>query len=96
MHLTLKIEATKPASDNFLQRQDRFDNFIDYYNNERPHQALDMKYPAELYASSPRPYQGLGELDYPIHDWTATVESPRVYRRLFSLSQAALADSPSC
>ena len=73
MHLTLKIEATKPASDNFLQQQDRFDNFIDYYNNERPHQALDMKYPAELYASSPRPYQGLGELDYPIHDWTATV-----------------------
>ena len=75
MHLTLKIEATKPASDNFLQQQDRFDNFIDYYNNERPHQALDMKYPAELYASSPRPYQGLGELDYPIHDWTATVTS---------------------
>ncbi len=75
MHLTLKIEATKPASDNFLQQQDRFDNFIDYYNNERPHQALDMMYPAELYASSPRPYQGLGELDYPIHDWTATVTS---------------------
>jgi putative transposase len=73
MHLTLKIEATKPASDNFLQQQDRFDHFIDYYNNERPHQALDMKYPAELYASSPRPYQGLGELDYPFHDWTATV-----------------------
>ena len=34
-----------------------------------------MKYPAELYASSPRPCQGLGELDYPIHDWTATVTS---------------------
>ncbi len=34
-----------------------------------------MKVPAELYASSPRPYQGLGELDYPFHDRTATVTS---------------------
>ena len=72
--LTLKNEATKPAASNFLQQQDRFDQFIDYYNNElRPHQALDMKYPAELYAISARPYKGLGELDYPFHDWTATV-----------------------
>ncbi len=75
MHLTLKKEATKPAANNFLQQQDRFDHFIDYYNKVRPHQALDMKYPAELYASSPRPYQGLGELDYPFHDRTAIVTS---------------------
>ncbi len=73
MHLTLKNEATKPASDNFLQQQARFDDFIDCFNNVRPHQALDMKVPAELYTSSPRPYTGLGELDYPFHDWTATV-----------------------
>ncbi len=32
-----------------------------------------MKVPGELYARSPRPYRGLGELDYPFHDWTATV-----------------------
>ena len=29
--------------------------------------------PADLYTKAPRPYQGLGELDYPFHDWTATV-----------------------
>ena len=73
MHLTLKNEATKPASDNFLQQQARFDDFIDCFNNVRPHQALDMNVPADLYTSSPRPYTGLGELDYPFHDWTATV-----------------------
>jgi hypothetical protein len=28
MHLTLKKEATKPAAFNFLQQQERFDNFI--------------------------------------------------------------------
>jgi len=43
MHLTLKKEATKPAADNFLQQQARFDDFISDYNTQRPHQALDMK-----------------------------------------------------
>jgi len=48
MHLTLKMEATKPAGDNFLQQQEKFDAFIDEYNNERPHQALAMHTPAEV------------------------------------------------
>ena len=73
MHLTLKKEATKPAAANFLQQQDKFDDFIAYYNNDRPHQALGMKYPAELYVPSTRPYRGLDELDYPFHDKTVTV-----------------------
>ncbi len=75
MHLTLKKEATRPAAKNFLQQQGKFDQFIECYNHERPHQALGMKYPAELYTSSPRPYQGLGELEYPFHDRTVTVTS---------------------
>ena len=73
MHLTLKTEATRPASENFLQQQVRFDEFIERFNQERPHQALNMKVPADLYTSSTRPYKGLGDLDYPFHDWTATV-----------------------
>ena len=73
MHLTLKTEATKPASPNFLHQQARFDAFVECYNHERPHQALGMKVPGELYSRSPRPYQGLGDLDYPFHDATATV-----------------------
>ena len=73
MHLTLKKEATKPAAENFLVQQARFDNFIEYYNTERPHQALNMQMPAELYKKSPRPYQGLGDLDYPFHDRAALV-----------------------
>ncbi len=73
MHLTLKKEATKPAAKNFLQQQARFDSFMEYYNHERPHQALRMQYPGELYTSSPRPYHGLEELKYPFHDRTITV-----------------------
>jgi putative transposase len=73
MHLTLKKEATKPAAKNFLQQQAKFDQFIDCYNRERPHQALGMRYPSELYSASPRPYRGLDELQYPFHDRTITV-----------------------
>jgi putative transposase len=73
MHLTLKKEATRPAAKNFLQQQGKFDQFIDYFNHQRPHQALAMKYPGELYAPSARPYAGIGELEYPFHDRTLTV-----------------------
>ena len=68
MHLTLKKEATKPASFNFLQQQVRFDNFIDIYNNERPHQALGGKYPGDLYTPSARTYRAPEEPEYPYHD----------------------------
>ena len=43
------------------------------YNNERPHQALNMQYPAQRYRPSPRPYRGLPDIDYPFHDRAATV-----------------------
>jgi putative transposase len=74
LHLTLKMEATRPAADNALQQQGRFDTFAHHSNHERPHQALDMATRASRYQPSTRPYQGLvAELDYPTHDWTAVV-----------------------
>lgn len=73
MHLTLKREATKPAAANLLQQQARFDTFLDRYNQERPHQALGMKVPADLYTRSAQPYRGLDELTYPFHEHTITV-----------------------
>lgn len=73
MHLTLKKEATKPPARNFLQQQAQFDRFIECYNHQRPHQALNMQYPGELYQPSPRPYNGIGDLEYPFHDRTITV-----------------------
>jgi len=73
MHLTLKKEATKPAAANVLQQQARFDTFVERFNRERPHQALAMKVPADVYARSPRAYRGLEDLTYPFHDQTITV-----------------------
>jgi hypothetical protein len=75
MHLTLKKEATRPAKANFLQQQARFDEFVQEFNNERPHEALGLKMPREVYAPSARIYRGLRELDYPFHDRTAVVTS---------------------
>jgi transposase InsO family protein len=68
MHLTLKTETTRPPGSNSLQQQARFDTFREEFNAERPHEALAMKCPSEVYVSSPRPYHGLPELAYPFHD----------------------------
>ncbi len=73
MHLTLKKEATKPAAFNFLQQQERFDGFVQVYNHQRPHQALNGQYPGELYTPSPKPYCVPDELEYPFHDRTVRV-----------------------
>ncbi|MCT9000420.1 IS481 family transposase [Chelativorans intermedius] len=90
MHLTLKLETTKPAGANFLQQQAKFDAFVQEFNTERPHQALDMACPAERYSPSPRPYRGLPELDDPFHDKAVTVTTcGRICykRRKINLSQ---------
>ena len=64
MPLTLKKETTRPPGTNSLQQQERFDAFVREFNVERPHEALEMKCPAELYAASPRPYAGLPEVSW--------------------------------
>ena len=54
MHRTLKGETTRPPGMNFLQQQARFDAFVEEFNTERPHEALAMKRPADLYVPSAR------------------------------------------
>ena len=68
MHLTLKRQTTKPAGANTLQQQARFDDFVNEFNEERPHEGLAMKCPAEVYRPSAKPYRGLPDLEYPCHD----------------------------
>lgn len=76
IHWTLKYEATRPPSPNLFHQQARFDNFRHSYNYFRPHEALNMKLPANLYKKSDTPYpNGLPKLDYPLHDVVRTVSS---------------------
>jgi putative transposase len=73
MHRTLKQYCARPAGMNMLQQQEMFERFIDEYNNERPHQALEMKRPVDLYRPSNRPYNGVPPVSYPFHDKTVTI-----------------------
>lgn len=75
MHLTLKKETAQPAMANILQQQARFEEFVSEFNDERPHEALNMKTPAEAYRPSTKQYHGLPELDYPFHDREVMVTS---------------------
>jgi transposase InsO family protein len=68
MHRTLKQETARPPGMNALQQQGRFDDFVSAFNEERPHEALAMKTPAEAYAPSSRSYKGLPDIAYPFHD----------------------------
>ena len=89
MHLTLKQEATRPAGANLLQQQAKFDDFIEDFNQQRPHEALAMKCPAEFYTASPRVYTGIPEPHYPFHDRTVNVTSCGrlcLYRKKINLS----------
>jgi hypothetical protein len=58
MHLTLKKEATRPAGANSLQQQAKFDEFLKEFNEERPHEALFMKTPAQVYSPPQDPIAG--------------------------------------
>lgn len=73
IHLTLKKETVVPPAMNFLQQQEKFDFFQKEYNEERPHESLAMKFPAEIYKASERAYRGIGRIEYPMHDRTVTV-----------------------
>jgi putative transposase len=69
MHRTLKFETTRPPRTNLLQQQQRFDEFVEEFNSERPHEALGMKRPAQVYKPSPRKLPlRLDEPQYPEHD----------------------------
>jgi transposase InsO family protein len=65
MHRSLKQATAQPPAANLRRQQEAFDRFRQEYNWERPHQALQMKTPAELYLPNGRRYPArLGEPAY--------------------------------
>ena len=73
MHLTLKQEATRPPRENLVAQQETFDKFQKIFNEERPHQGIENKYPSEIYVPSERKFVRPEPLFYPFHDKTITV-----------------------
>ncbi len=54
MHRTLKEDTTNPSSPTRMGQQRAFDCFRRTYNQERPHEALEMKPPASVFVPSRR------------------------------------------
>lgn len=66
MHRTLKAEATRPPAGSCRAQQRKFNHFREEFNQERPHEALEMHTPASCYEPSPREMPTkLPPLEYP-------------------------------
>ena len=69
MHKALKGEAIRPPRSTLVTQQRAFNAFRHLYNDERPHEALGQRPPAQHYTPSARPFPSrLPELTYP-PDW---------------------------
>lgn len=74
MHRTLKAETTLPPGKSLLQQQEKFNNFLEEFNNERPHEALKMKTPAEIYKPSIKYFPNeIPVPEYPLHDYSRNI-----------------------
>lgn len=68
MHRTLKQHTVRPPSSSRRSQQSSFDRFRTEYNEQRPHEGLDLATPASVYRSSSRPMPSrLPEVEYPAH-----------------------------
>jgi transposase InsO family protein len=98
MHRTLKRETTRPARTNLLQQQEVFDAFVEEFNVERPHEALGMKRPAQVYSPSTRKCpDSIADPDYSTHDDVIQVGARgllTLYRRKQVYLGIALAGQP--
>jgi len=66
LHRTLKQDTAQPPKATGRAQQRAFNRFRRVYNEDRPHEALDMRTPASVYAPSPRRYPArLPESEYP-------------------------------
>jgi putative transposase len=66
MHRTMKAETANPPQADVVKQQRSFQRFQTIYNEERPHEALEMRVPASVYVPSSRRFPNrLPELEYP-------------------------------
>jgi len=68
MHKTLKAETTRPPGRDLKAQQRKFDHWRREFNDERPHESLQMKSPSTLYVPSVRPFpKEIEHPSYPAH-----------------------------
>ncbi len=82
MHRTLKKEAAIPPEYNLKKQQKRLYAFQNEYNTIRPHEALGMKTPKEIYHISNRKMPSkIRPYDYPAHFEVRRVSRNSAFRR---------------
>jgi hypothetical protein len=68
MHRTLKHDTTRPSAADLAKQQEKFDTFINFFNNERPHESLGQETPASVYRPLERAFPNrLPKIEYPAH-----------------------------
>jgi len=68
MHRTLKESTLNPAGDNLNEQQKKFDFFRIEFDNERPHESIEMKRPYEIFKKSIRSFPTkIKAIEYPIN-----------------------------
>jgi len=65
MHLDMMNELERKIDGDLKMHQSIFEVWRREYNEERPHQALGMKKPAQIYVPSPRTYRTVDRFVYP-------------------------------
>lgn len=81
MHRTLKQEVTQPVGANRREQQRMMDRFREEYNQVRPHEALQMQTPADVYTGSARRFPvRLAEVEYPETMLVRTVQHKGDFR----------------
>jgi transposase InsO family protein len=66
MHRDIAMELEGTIRGDLKQQEAILGTWRRQFNEERPHEALGMKYPSEVYESSPRRYEGTPDrLEYP-------------------------------
>lgn len=75
-HETLKLETATPPRSSIRAQQFAFGKFKTIYNEERPHEALGMKTPSEVYVRSRREMP----IELPEHEYDPGFEVRRVRR----------------
>ena len=67
MHRDIAMEVERKSASDQGSQQSALDVWRNTYNHERPHEALSMRFPADLYKRSSRRFDGSPiELDYPM------------------------------
>jgi transposase InsO family protein len=75
MHKTLKAEATVPAKESLKDQQAEFDRFVHEFNHERPHEAIGMLTPADVYSKSGRVYKNICKASYAMVTTTRNIRT---------------------